>query len=325
MRRSGSAKFPNSVQLFKFCQKVLVDQRGSRVHDQDVGAILEFNPSDCSHWKRGEKNVKSVFALARLATVLGIEVSLVHDLAMGATTLDEAYFEYIESKNFKKLATVLSETDQSVVARVSGNVNALVESLHNEAGFTTPPLYLPELLRLFPFVTASAADMLDRLSRILRVKPGQYTLHFKKGDLKPQTRMSMTKDLGRIIFEAERSRFSLLDDEQTDLIAAEVMMFTAQLLAPRALLIEEMAKLDSRRNIVADLANLFWVPKNLIGFQLQEILRSMPIDRQLPVTAPASTEIRGPFTGDRPGEVSEVGQRPRAAIGAKNVNDRAWR
>ena len=44
----------------------MVDQRNGKVHDQEVGAILSFNPSDCSHWKRGEKHVKSVFALAKL-------------------------------------------------------------------------------------------------------------------------------------------------------------------------------------------------------------------------------------------------------------------
>ena len=52
MRRSGTAKFPHSVQLFKFTQKVMVDQRGGKVNDQEVGSILNFNPSDCSHWKR---------------------------------------------------------------------------------------------------------------------------------------------------------------------------------------------------------------------------------------------------------------------------------
>ena len=82
MRRSGAVKFPNSVQLFKFCQKVLVTQRGGKVHDQEVGAILGFNPSDCSHWKRGEKNVRSVFALAKLAEALNVEPTLIHDVSV---------------------------------------------------------------------------------------------------------------------------------------------------------------------------------------------------------------------------------------------------
>ena len=39
----------------------------------------------------------------------------------------------------------------------------------------------------------------------------------------------------------------------------------------------ELDELDSRRNMVADLATLFWVPKALIGFQLQDILRTQPL------------------------------------------------
>jgi len=35
-----------------------------------------------------------------------------------------------------------------------------------------------------------------------------------------------------------------------------------------------MAKLDARRNVISELATLFWVPKSLICFQLQDILRS---------------------------------------------------
>src|SRR5687768_127900 len=93
-------KFPNSAQLFKFCQKVLSDQKGKKIHDQEVGSILNFNPSDCSHWKKGEKNVKSVFALEKLSKALQVEITLIHDLASGAIGLDEAYFDYQDSKNF---------------------------------------------------------------------------------------------------------------------------------------------------------------------------------------------------------------------------------
>jgi len=102
MKRAGAVKFPNSVQLFKFCQKVLMHQRGAKVRDQEIGNILEFNPSDCSHWKRGEKNVKSVFALAKLAETLQVEAALVHDVASGNSNLDEAYFEFQETKAFRE-------------------------------------------------------------------------------------------------------------------------------------------------------------------------------------------------------------------------------
>lgn len=274
MIRSSVAKFPNSVQLFKFCQKVLSDRKGSKVHDQEVGSVLSFNPSDCSHWKRGEKNVKSVFALAKLADHLGVEVSLVHDVASGAVGLDEAYFEYVESKGY-------TDTLQRGLARGKDQVDAarrrveqFVKNLHAKADFHTPPLYIPEILRFFPYVTNQPSDMLDKLSRILRVRPGQYTIQTRKGELKAQTRMSMAKDLARVIFEVERAKNPELGELDTELLPYEQLVFVANLLIPKDMLLDEMKKLDSRQNVLAELAALFWVPKSLLGFQMQEILRS---------------------------------------------------
>lgn len=274
MRRSGVAKFPNSVQLFKFCQKVLMDQKGGKVHDQEVGGILSFNPSDCSHWKRGEKNVKSVFALAKLADVLGLEVSLIHDIANGASRLEEAIFEYRESRSFHGTIKRALEGGIEAFNQARIKVEAFAEDLHSKAESGTPPLYLPEILRFFPFISIQPMEMMDRLSRILRKKPGYYTIHFRRGELKPQTRMSMTRDLARIVFEAERGRFEELGSEKPHLVGFEEIAFTAALLVPKALLLEEINKLDTRKNLVSELATLFWAPKSLICFQLQDIIRT---------------------------------------------------
>lgn len=274
MKRSGAVKFPNSVQLFKFCQKVLMAQKGGKVHDQEVGSILSFNPSDCSHWKRGEKNVRSVFSLAKLAEALQVETTLVHDVASGAVGLDEAFYEWQESNGFKAVLAKAGECDAALVAESRKRVETFVAALHEQCEFTTPPLYVPEVLRFFAFVSTQPTDMMDKLSRILRVKPGQYSIQYRKGDLKPQTRMCMVKDLARILFEGERERFPELGKAHTNLVELEETLFCASLLVPKAVLLAEMAKLDSRKNVVSELAALFWVPKSLIGFQLQDILRS---------------------------------------------------
>lgn len=274
MKRSGAVKFPNSVQLFKFCQKVLMSQRGGKVHDQEVGSILSFNPSDCSHWKRGEKNVRSVFSLAKLAETLQVETTLIHDVASGAVGLDEAFYEWQESNGFKAMLTRTAECGVAEVAEARRRVEAFAGALHAQSEFSTPPLYIPEVLRFFAFVTTQPTEMMDKLSRILRVKPGQYCIQFRKGDLKPQTRMGMVKDLARIVFEGERDRFPELGPANAKLTDFEETVFAASLLCPKSLLLAEMAKLDSRRNVVSELAALFWVPKSLVGFQLQDILRS---------------------------------------------------
>lgn len=248
-------------------------QRGAKVRDQEVGNILEYNPSDCSHWKRGEKNVRSIFALANLSETLGVEVSLIHDVASGAIDLDEAFYEYLESKNYKNLLSEQSGIGRDEEKAVRQKVLPFVEKLQAECEFSAPPLYLPEVMRAFAFVSTQPVEMMDKLSRILRVKAGKYCIQFKKGDLRPQTRMSMVMDLARIIFEGERNRFPELGAAHNPTLALEEMLFTVNLLVPKGMLAGEIAKLDSRRNLVSELAALFWVPKSLICFQMQDILR----------------------------------------------------
>ncbi|MBP9707781.1 MAG: hypothetical protein KBD78_09055 [Oligoflexales bacterium] len=274
MKRSVAVKFPNSVELFKFCQKILSEQRGFKVHDQEVGSILEFNPSDCSHWKRGEKNVRSVFALARLAEILKVEEALIHDIASSAIGIDEGYFEFQESNKIKETVLKAQELLGDELTEVRARVDRFVSQLHAQCEFSTPPLYLPEILRFFSFISTQPTEMIEKLSRILRLKPGKYSIHFRKGDLKPQTRMSMTKDLARILFEGERTRFPELK-MVTDpiIIQYEILIFAANLLVPKTQLVEELAKVDARKNIVSEMAAVFWVPKTLVGFQIQDLIR----------------------------------------------------
>lgn len=274
MKRSETVKFPNSVQLFKFCQKVLSFQRNTKVNDQEVGDILEFNPSDCSHWKRGERNIKSVFALAKLAEVMQIETSIVHDVASGAIGLDEAFFEFLEAGSIKDAIAKANEEGPKAIAEARERVEHFVQAVHAQCEFTTPPLYLPEILRFFSFITTQPTDIVDRLTRVLKLKQGQYCIQFRKGDLKPQTRMSMTRDFAKIIFQAERERFPELGPMSPNMAPFEEIMFTSSLLIPKNLILDEMSKLDSRRNMIAELGALFWVPKSLISFQMQDILRS---------------------------------------------------
>lgn len=272
MRRSGSVKFQNSVQLFKFCQKVLTDIKGQKINDQAVGAILNFNPSDCSHWKRGEKNIKSIFSLEKLAKELGLEISLIHDITSGAISVDEAYFEFSESSHYTTIIKQGKAQGNEAFQATRRRVSEFTTFLLKQINFTTPPLYLPEILRFFPYLSLQPVEIIDKLSRILRIKKGSYIIQFKKGELKPQTRMSIVKDVAKIIFEGERERYPQLGPKCDDLLNVEKLLFTADLLAPKHLLINEISKNDSRKNIVAEQAAMFWVPKSLISFQLQEIL-----------------------------------------------------
>ena len=276
MRRSGTKKFHHSVQLFKFCQKILADQKNTKIHDQEVGSILNFNPSDCSHWKKGEKKIKSVFSLAQLALSLNIEPTLLHDIASGHIIVDEAYFEHSEAIRHSNLVTrAHQELPANEINEIHQKVELFTEQLHQQANFTTPPLYLPEIFNFFPFLQLQPVDMIDKLSRILRIKPGLYTIQFKKADLKPQTRMSIIKDLARIIFEGERTKFPELEGLNSSHLDYEELVFIASLLIPKKSLRHEIMKIDSKKNLIQELSATFWAPKSLICFQLQHLLQSL--------------------------------------------------
>lgn len=289
------AKFPNSSQLFKFCQKVLNEKKGKKINDQDIGSMLNFNPSDCSHWKKGEKNVKSVFAHATLAKELGVEITLIHDLACGLIGLDEAYFEYSESRSFEATYKQALSLGEGAVEEQRRKIEDFVSSLHKKAEFRTPPLYLPEIIRFFPFITGQMGDMMDRLSRVLRTRPQQYVIQYRKGELKPQTRMSIAVDLARILLEGERERYlAELGSPREELSMFERNMFVATLLIPKPLMVQEMGKLDARKNITSELASVFWVPKSLVSFQLQDSIRE---PRKEPRRTQAA-DLRRPFVSD---------------------------
>ena len=300
MKRAASAKFPNSVQLFKFCLKVMGQQRSTKINDQEVGHILDFNPSDCSHWKRGEKNVRSVFALAKLSEVLRVEQAILHDLASGSSGLDEAFFEYNEGLTIREAIAACTQSTQSEVEGARRRIEAFVAQLHAQSEFTTPPLYLPEVLRFFSFVSTQPVEMVDRLSRVLRTKPGYYSIQFRKGELKAQTRMSVARDIARIILDSERARFPELGDLNPQLLAFEQLVFAANLLAPKNLIQQEMNRLDVRRNVVAELASLFWAPKALVGFQIQEMLRTT----QQQIFSRNATETNAVLDGSGRGQIN---------------------
>ena len=111
------------------------------------------------------------------------------------------------------------------------------------------------------------------ISRFLRVKNSQYKIQYKKSDLKPQIRMSIISDLARIILENERHQYPELKKINRELLPLEQQCFIASLLIPKDQLRQELCKIDIRKNTIVELSSIFWVPKPLINYQLQELIR----------------------------------------------------
>ncbi len=274
MRKATVAKHTNSMALFKFCQRVLNIQRDEgRVNDQEIGKILGFNPSDCSHWKRGKKAVKSIFALDKISNYLNVDMTLISDVANGNLTLDEAIYEYSDFTNLNELNSFFKK-DSAVVTDRFKAVETLVQELLDRADYTSPPLYLPEILGLFPYISLQTMEMGDRFSRILKGKNSTYIVKYKKGDLRAQTRLSIAKNLGKILLDYRRADFDYLPEFSDQTLQREINHFAGCLLVPTHFIMKEISEVDLKKSLISELASLFWVPKSLISRRLKEVLTS---------------------------------------------------
>ena len=96
MKKIAENRYPHSATLFKFCKEALaIRYEGNvKVIDQDVGAILGYDPADCSHWKKGKKNIRALSTLRAIADHLAIDDRLLIEIAAGKVGFDEAVFEF---------------------------------------------------------------------------------------------------------------------------------------------------------------------------------------------------------------------------------------
>ena len=114
--------------------------------------------------------------------------------------------------------------------------------------------------------------MIENLSRVLRTKPGQYIIQFKKSELMSQTRMSIVENLAKILLEVERNRFPELGEYDARFAKNEGLVFVTNMLVPKELLRRELIKVDTRQNLILELSSLFWAPMVLIRYQLQNLI-----------------------------------------------------
>ena len=178
MKKSLENRYPNSAELFRFCKEALNVKHTSemKVIDQHVGAILGYDPADCSHWKKGKKNIKSLTTISTIAKHLEIDTGYVADLVKGKSKLEETlqdfkgYGPYAVSAKFQDELKreffrhpqryQLEEENTSFEQYVAIDRRvclALAERILGESEVLTCPVLLPELSNaLSPKITIVA-------------------------------------------------------------------------------------------------------------------------------------------------------------------------
>ena len=298
MKKEAELKYPYSANLFKFCRRVLDHKYGGiRVIDQDVGQILGFDPADCSHWKKGKKNIRSIQAMKNIAEHLGVDEKLVVDVASGEMSDIEAYFEFTGYGSFDIDGKVLESAKKEYYRKHASSwskekeydfkqffkvdetlIKAKVEEIHKTINFQESPLYLPEIVSLYPEINLKPqTDWSEEIS----IQPLQaywennkFIVAYKSGlELRPFMRFKIAKALATYFLPRKESHFEDLKPYVKHLFDVESNIFACHLLAPKALIQQEIKQIDVAKDLIVQLAEAFWVSKSFINLRLKEILQ----------------------------------------------------
>jgi len=295
-RRESEIKYPSAANLFQFCRRVLDHKFGGiRVIDQDVGQILGFDPADCSHWKKGKKNIRSIHAMKSIAEHLGVDEKLVVDIAAGDIDDQEAFYEYCgygrffideelidkaKKELYRKHANTWTRDKEHEFKKYfeidETKIDEVINEIHQTIAFDEAPLYLPEIVAAFSSIVllpqgaeSAAANKVD-----FAKNGDKLEIRFPSdGKMRPYIRHQIAKAMSRYFFE--RAGFlpsTELGDFAQQVTDVKANIFAAKLLTPAAMIKKELKNVNLSKDIVTQLADIFWVSKIFMNRRLKEIL-----------------------------------------------------
>ncbi len=300
MKKDLTVKYPHSASLFQFCRKVLDHKFGGvRVIDQDVGQILGFDPADCSHWKKGKKNIRSIQAMKSIADHLGVDEKLVVDVASGELSDWEAFYEYSGygvfgiDRDFMEMArkdfyrrhanTWTRDKEQEFKNYFSiqeEKIDQLVQEIHERIDFNEAPLYLPEIASAYPKLQLKpfAQPIDENKDELVISQPSDEgtAIEFPNdGKMRPFVRFRIARAMAPFFFaQANMDIPHELGDYAEHVRDVQANVFAAKLLTPSRLIRKELASINVAKDIVSQLAEIFWVSKTFMNGRLKEILQN---------------------------------------------------
>ncbi len=298
MKKTAENRYPHSATLFKFCKEALeIKYEGNvKVIDQDVGAILGYDPADCSHWKKGKKNIRSLGTIRNIAEHLNIDERLLIDITSGQIGLAEAVFEYTGYGSFslqgqrlelfkkeyfrnpqKWQAEGANRSFEELFAINRQHIAQLVGEILQRGNFREAPIYIPEVFNLFPHISLEAKEDLPEAVKVISSAHHEQafrTVYFRGSEIRPYLRFLVAKELFRFLCDSHdplARNFTHLPGEVQE-IASNI--FASMLLVPRELLRQEVEKIDSSLDIVIQLAEIFWTSKALMNQRLRDYMEN---------------------------------------------------
>lgn len=289
-------RYPHSATLFRFCKEALqIRYQGNvKVIDQDVGAILGYDPADCSHWKKGKKNIRALGTLKSIADHLKIDENLLIDITAGRVDLEEAVFEFkgygdfqigdrgleeLKKKFFNAPEKWQNNDSQKAFDEIF-NVNraAIVEVIDKimaKGAFAEPPIYVAEAFNLFSNIKLERDDTIGDSIRVIRDGEREQLrtiIKYKGETLRPYMRFLISKELFMFLYLSKNDIIGDIRETPEEIIDIYANIFATYLLVPNHLLEKEVARVKSSLDIVQQLADVFWVSKSFMNQRLREFM-----------------------------------------------------
>ena len=299
MKKTDENLYPHSATLFRFCKEALeIHYDGNvKVIDQDVGAILGYDPADCSHWKKGKKNIRALSTLRSLAEHLRIDEHLLVSIASGKISLSEAVFEFkgygdfnlrerslenLKKEFFKNPARWQKsggiKTFEEIFAVDRATVAQIADKILRLGQFAESPVYVPEIFNLFPSIDLVIDADLDKPFTINNEGEGRAlacTIRYRDEDMKPYVRFLLVKELFKFLCMSQHPITAPLKLAPQEVLEVQSNIFAGIMLIPDHLLRKEVDSVDSALDFVTQLTDTFWVSKALMNSRLRDYLDNM--------------------------------------------------
>lgn len=301
-------KYPQAISLFEFCKDALRYRFNDRVRiiDQDVGTLVGFEPADCSHWKRGKKNVRSLVHLKSISKNLEVDEMIPVAVALGEMTAEEATLElkgYISYKlgaekehELKKQffhqpdqwnAPKFEKSFEQVFEVKKNLLAALAKHMLAQANINEAPIDLAKLFKLFPAITLTGNGEIKKGSPFVelvtndtaKTKAGAYAhgagagcTMFYDGDLEtPCVRFLLLKNLFAYLYNSSDPMLGELKDIPKEILEEHACVFAMLVLVPEELLPVEIQNLTQEYDIIQQLADSFMVSTSLMNTRLWQL------------------------------------------------------
>lgn len=289
MKRTDENRYPQSAELFKFCKEALNIKHNFavKVIDQHVGAILGFDPADCSHWKKGKKNIKALDTVKAIAQHLDADERDILDIISGRKNLEEALEEYkgfgqttlslrqldeLKREYFRNTARYQSfgihSFDEFTDTKRSAT-QAAAEELLLRARVSSLPVMLPEVTEILDTsLVIQASDSPDSALISVEQVEGRTIITYRAGDMKPYLRFLIAREIGRHVLMLD----SQLSEEQSQITDLRLNIFASALLMPSSLVQSALRHTDPSCDLIDQLAVLFWLPRSIVAAQLKDFI-----------------------------------------------------